>query len=168
MKPTDKYSGLTVERARELFTYDPDTGDLTRRLTLCGRAIAGRVAGFTDRDGYMSVWADGRKYLIHRLAWISYYGVWPYDQLDHIDGNRSNNRIENLREVDNAENTQNQIRPRADNRLGIMGVHNSRGKYLSQIGVAGKNIFLGRFNTPEEAHEAYIKAKRELHPGNTL
>ena len=167
MKFQDKFQSVTAERARELLAYDPETGILTWR-TRRGRVPAGLATGCYDRDGYLDTKVDYKKYRNHRLAWLIYYGEWPRHQVDHIDGDRSNNRILNLRDISGLHNKQNQTKAHSDSEIGYIGVHRSRGKYKAAIRVDGKDVFLGRHDTPEEAHAAYIKAKRELHEGNTL
>ncbi len=167
MRCQDKSQPLTAERARELLAYDPATGIITWK-NCRGRVKAGLATGGYGIDGYLATKVDYKKYRNHQLAWLIYYGEWPKDQVDHIDGDRSNNIIHNLRDTSGLHNTQNQRRPQKGNKTGFLGVHSSRGKYKAAIRVGGKDIFLGRHDTPEEAHAAYIKAKRELHEGNTL
>lgn len=166
---TDKYSGLSAAQARELLAYDPETGILTWKVSIRGRIRAGIEAGNTN-NGYRGTIIAHRRYLNHRLAWLIYYGEWPKDQLDHIDGDGENNRIGNLRSASATINNQNKnkIRPQKNNRLGITGVTVYRGKYRANLKVSGRSLNLGSYNTIEEARDAYLKAKRELHEGNTL
>jgi hypothetical protein len=103
-----------------------------------------------------------------RLAWFYTTGAWPKDQIDHIDGNKSNNRFANLREATPSQNTQNQRRAMRTNKLGILGVILARGKFRAQIWFDGKNKFLGYFATAEAAHAAYLAAKRKFHPTCTI
>ena len=169
MIATDKYSGLSAAQARELLAYDPDTGLLTWKATGTGRRPGG-VAGNLNTDGYVRTSISYKAYANHRLAWLIYYGEWPKDQVDHIDGDRSNNRISNLRQASSSINNQNLRRAHPNNKLGVLGVYydDVRSKYLAQIGVSGKQRVLGRFNSLEEASNAYLAAKRELHEGNQL
>ncbi len=83
-------------------------------------------------------------------------------------GNRSNNRLSNLRDVSQAMNIQNERKPRSNNKSGFLGVKANRGLWKAEISIDGKTKFLGRFKTPEEAHQVYVEAKRKLHPGCTL
>lgn len=168
MKPTDKYSGLTVERAREVLSYCPETGELTWRVSLSNSTLAGQGAGTQDSKGYLQTAVDRRKYRNHRLSWFIYYGVWPKDMLDHVDGDKTNNRMVNLREANNSHNKQNQRKARSDSGTGIQGVACVKGRYKAYIRSGRVRIVLGTYATPGEAYEAYIKAKRKLHPGNTL
>ena len=107
---------LTAERLRELLNYDPDTGEF-RRCTSRGGAAAGTLAGCPGGPGsYRIIRVDRVIFLAHRLAWLHSYGVWPTKDIDHIDGDKTNNRIANLREATRAQNVMN-AGPRRDNRL---------------------------------------------------
>lgn len=122
------------------------------------------------RDGYLLIKINGKRYFAHRLAWLYVYGIFPDVHLDHINGDRSDNRIKNLRLATNSENMQNQKRPRKDNKTGLLGVYfsNIHGKYIAKIVVNHKRIHLGLFEDKEKAGEAYLNAKRLLHTHNTL
>ena len=99
------------------------------------------------------------------LVWLYYYGEWPINQIDHIDCNPANNKITNLREATPVENSMNKRSPRKDNKSGFLGVNynKDRNRFEAYICVYGKRIGLGRFDTPEEAHQAYLEAKRMYH-----
>lgn len=159
---------LTAERLRELLHYDPDTGVFTWRVRTNSRAAAGAVAGAMTGRGYLRIGINRKEYMSHRLAWLYVHGSWPEGDIDHRDGNPLNNRIGNLRDVTNVVNLQNQRRARAGNKCGLLGVSPSQGKWMAQIRAEGRNRYLGRFDTPALAHAAYLRAKRELHPGCTL
>jgi hypothetical protein len=94
---TTKQDKLAAERLRERLRYDGGTGVFTRRVG-SGHARAGEIAGSVHSTGYVRIGIDGGKYTAHRLAWLYVHGVWPSDQIDHINRNRSDNRIANLRE----------------------------------------------------------------------
>ena len=153
---------VTAERLRELFHYDPETGLFTRKV-LCGRHKPGTIAG-TPWDGRVRIQVDGKLYLAHRLAWLHQTGFWPLDQLDHMDGDGANNRFSNLRECSNRQNMQNTGRYRT-NTSGLIGVSwcKAKKKWQAGITVNYRRIALGMFDTPEEAHQEYLKAKRGLH-----
>lgn len=104
------------------------------------------------------------------LAWLYVYGVLPDGIVDHKDTNPSNDRIGNLRQATIAENNQNVVRPRVDNRSGLKGVgwHEKDGMWRARINVNGSQIFLGNYLTREEAHAAYVAAKAEMHPFSTI
>lgn len=156
---------LTQSRLKELLDYDPLTGVFTYK-TLRGRMTAGSRAGSPNAYGYYGIKIDKKLYLSHVLAWLHVHGVFPLGHIDHIDHDRANNSIENLRDVTRMGNLQNQIKSHSDNKTGFLGVSLKKrsGKYLAQIQVAKKVIFIGHFDTPEEAHFAYVLTKRKLHP----
>lgn len=116
------------------------------------------AAGNIDKQGYFTIKIDQRRYLVHRLVWLWKFGRWPEHELDHINSNRSDNRIENLRECRHAENQRNMRRHR-DNRTGFKGVSRaSANRWHASIYVDGNGVSLGLFRTPEEAHAAYVAA----------
>src|ERR1700738_4035243 len=103
----DYNNDLTAEHLRELLNYDPDTGEFRRRASRGGEA-AGTLAGCPRRPGgYRIICVDRVIFLAHRLAWLHSYGVWPTKDIDHIDGDKTNNRIANLREATPAQNVMN-------------------------------------------------------------
>lgn len=158
---------LTVERLRELLDYDPETGVLTWRTRTSNRVVKGAPAGW-NACGYVHVGVEGRNYLAHRLIWLHVYGSWPKHGVDHIDGNRSNNRLSNLRDIPQATNTENRRTSKPGNKAGRLGVAPSRKRWSAQIHLRGKKHHLGIFDTPEQAHQVYLEAKRRLHEGCTL
>jgi hypothetical protein len=110
----------------------------------------------------------GRSYRSHRLAWLYITGDWPR-AVDHINGNRCDNRWENLREVDNKTNTENARHARSSNRsCGVLGVTKRGKRFIAQIKSDGVHRYLGSFHDAASAHLAYVAAKRELHEGCTL
>ena len=159
---------LTAQRLRDLFTYDRSSGNLIRlkRTARCVRV--GDVAGSLSDEGYLVVQIDGKSYKAHRLAWLHETGEWPPGDIDHRDGNRTNNRWANLRPADRSLNMQNQRRARSDNKSGLLGVGRGGNRWRASIGISGKAKHIGLFDTPELAHLAYLSAKRRLHEGCTL
>ena len=157
------------EKLKELFDYDPSSGSLLWKIiknSHAGKAKPGRIAGAAGGNGYLVIGIDRKRFFAHRLVWLWHYGVWPKHQIDHINGNRTDNRIENLREATLEENRQN-TRDRKNN-TGFRGVYfNARPgrvkRYSASIAVNGKTKSLGYYLTKEEAHSAYLKAKNELH-----
>jgi HNH endonuclease/AP2 domain len=132
--------------------YDPKTGRFWRE------------AGCANRSGYRSIWFNGRHCMEHRVAWFIHYGEWPADHVDHINGVKSDNRIKNLRLATASENSRNRSKPR-NNVSGHKGVSWIK-KYQSwqaTIKFDGKNKFLGRFATREEAAAVYHKAALQYH-----
>jgi hypothetical protein len=151
--------------------YDPETGEFAWTISKPSRTKKPGRAGTIRKNGYVSLSIQGRQYYGHRLAWLYVYGEWPKGDIDHIDGNPSNNRISNLRDVSTAMNSQNQRRANAVNTTGFQGVWapNAKNKgYVAYVNVNGVRHRAGSFATPEEAHSAYLKLKRELHPGCTI
>jgi hypothetical protein len=158
---------LDQKTLRELLCYDPQTGEFTRRTTRCGRSKAGDHAGRVRKDGYIEfgIRCPGTKidrtYLAHRVAWTYVYGTNPKNDIDHIDGNRANNRIENLREATRRQNCMNRMTMPSE--ASLRGVTRSHGRrWLAQIQVAGKKKYLGTFATPEAAADAYRAAAKKF------
>lgn len=162
-----RQSNLTQARLKELLKYDPETGEFTRRLGRRGYA-AGTRAGTAHPEGYIVITIDRVRYLAHRLAWFYIHGVWPPADTDHINGKRADNRIANLRCATRAENSQNVRCSRRGSELGVLGVSRNRDKFRACIRIAGVPTHLGTFPTIEEAEQAYLRAKAELHPFSTL
>lgn len=157
---------LTADCARFLFNYEPETGIFTRR------DHPHRTVGALS-DGYLLFKVSGRTYRAHRVAWLYMYGQWPADQIDHINGDRADNRIANLRACSNAVNMQNQRNATAKSKTGILGVSFIKQKrkphrWRAHIKVNKKDIFLGTFESAQEARDAYLIAKRRFHPGCTI
>lgn len=146
---------------RSLFSLDAQTGQLTSLIT-------GRKNKTKNASGYGTVVVRGKKYYAHRVAWLLHYGEWPKKQIDHINGDKSDNRICNLRDVSQAENAQNQRRATQKSITGVLGASPCKGKFIAKLRINGKATYVGQFSTKEEAHEAYVKAKRAHHPGCTL
>ena len=165
MKATKK---ISATRLRELVKYDPETGLLTWLQHRWPRYI-GTVATMRANTGYIVLNLDRKLYSVHRLAWLYVHGEWPNHEIDHINGNRGDNRLCNLRDVPRSHNNQNRRRPGVNNTSGYLGVTKSEsGKWRSMIKANGKRIYLGTHSTPELAYQAYVDAKRQLHPAGQL
>ena len=160
-------SNLTLERLKELLHYDPETGIFTWRVSRRHRVQAGDVAG-SQSGRYIGIRIDYVLYYAHRLAWFYVHGEWSKIDIDHKDLDKTNNRIDNLRDVTRTVNKQNRQQAQPNNKLGILGVRFHDGGFQARINVNGKDRHLGSFRTKEEASNAYLKAKRELHEGNTM
>jgi hypothetical protein len=159
---------MNFEEASAIFRYDPVSGELRWRKRLSGRTTVGELAGRLNGYGYLRVTVDGRTYMVHRIAWLLANGSWPERQIDHINGSRADNRICNLREANPEEQMQN-LRRYKNNTSGFPGVRRTgSGKWQALIAQGGKRVCLGSFDTPEEAAEAYAKAKAALHTFNPV
>ncbi|MBR8025222.1 HNH endonuclease [Burkholderia cenocepacia] len=154
---------LTHEKLLEAIHYDPETGIFTRLKSSSHRAVIGPIKGNPMGAGYKAVSIGSRQYYMHRLAWFYIHGEWPKHQIDHINGDRTDNRLANLRDVPHAENMQNMRKPKAYSATGLLGVAKFRGKFRAEIRIDGKKKHLGVFDTAEEAHAAYMSAKRAYH-----
>ncbi len=157
-------ASLTAERLRQVLDYDKATGTFMWLKGISNRAPAGKEAGCRcRRSGYILIGIDGRLYPAHRLAWMFVHGVMP-DEIDHRDGDRANNKIQNLRSCTHAENQKNVPRP-SHNTSGFKGVHfhPQTGKWRARIKSDGKHKSLGLHQTPEAAHAAYCAAATAMH-----
>lgn len=152
---------LTAEIARDLLDYDIDTGLLTRRKAP-NRRRAGSVLGTPNKKGYLCAYIHDTTYLLHRVIWLMVCDRWPTDQIDHVNGIRDDNRLENLRECTNAENRQN-IRPEGYGQSGFLGVSPSNNGWSANITLHGKTEHLGWFADKLSAHKAYVAAKERHH-----
>jgi hypothetical protein len=160
---------LTQERLRGLLSYNEASGLFYWLVSRQGHAKASDRAGSIGAStGYEYIMVDGRKYSSHRLAWLYVHGRWPAHEIDHIDGDRLNNAIANLRDVTRGINHQNRRAPRSDSKIGLIGVCRNGKRYAARIQVGGKHHCIGTFDAPEEAHRAYVEAKRRLHVGGML
>lgn len=149
--------------------YDPENGSFTWREVPENGFRGGSAAGCVyAHDGYHVITIRQKRYKAHRLAWLLTYGSWPALSLDHINGQRADNRISNLRECTNAENQQNLHRPHSDSTYGILGVYLDGDVFRAAIQVNGKKKYLGRFKNETDAREAYMRAKNALHPFSDL
>lgn len=161
---------LTSDRLKAFLKYNPKTGIFTRR-TDNGRGMkVGDESGSKHSDGYIYIYVDGANYAAHRLAWLYVHGRWPAGDLDHKHGKAAGNGIDNLREATKTLNMQNERKARSSNVSGYLGVHwrKERKKWVAQLTINGKHRRFGSFDTPEEAHAAYLAAKRLHHSGCTI
>ena len=159
---------LSAEKLRELFSYDPATGAFTRLVRSAHCVKVGDIAGCKTSTGYSQISISCRSYFAHRLAWLHVHGRWPECFIDHIDGNRYNNAIANLREASRSVNQQNLKEAMTRNASGLLGVSRHGKKWAAKITIDGKCRYLGCYKTAELAHAAYLDAKRLLHVGCTI
>lgn len=147
--------------ANELLSYNRDMGTLTWKIST-GRVAAGEEAGFVNgANGYKYLGIKGRHYLFHRVAWLLANGEWPAQQIDHINGDKTDNRLVNLRLATCSQNHAN-VGPSAVNTSGFKGVARCRKRWRAAIQHAGKTRHIGVFDAPEQAHAAYIAAAQNL------
>jgi hypothetical protein len=155
---------LTQEELKSQLNYDPETGVFTWATKPNRRIKIGDVAGCYSL-GYISIRVFGVMYRAHRLAFLYMTGNWPTKEyIDHIDGNRANNKWLNLREATNSENCMNSAK-RAKGTSGYKGVcwDKARNKWMASAMINRKTYHLGRFDDAKEAYEAYKKFAHKNH-----
>lgn len=148
---------LSFGEINELLKYDPDTGGIRWRDT---NGFAGCI---DPSNGYRRIGIKGKSYRSARIAWLLFYGCWPYGDIDHINHVRHDDRISNLRVVDNPENHKNKKLP-SNNTSGLMGITFSKktGKWISRIRIGGKLINLGEYGCKYAAYHARRIKEAEL------
>lgn len=153
---------------QKALVYEPATGVLrwAERVANCVRV--GDRAGMVGHNGYRKVRFKGQTLLEHRVVYALAHGRWPVQEIDHLNGVRDDNRLENLREVSASLNRQNQRRAHRNSSHGFLGVSVRRGKFAAVITLDGKAKRLGTFETPDQAHKVYVETKRRLHAGCTI
>ncbi|RTY61958.1 HNH endonuclease [Pseudomonas veronii] len=155
---------ISHEELKSVLAYDADTGQFTWLVNSSARVQAGRSAGYMrKRDGYIVVRVRGHGYSAHRLAWFYTHGVWPV-VIDHIDRNRSNNAMENLREATASQNGMN-TGIRELNTSGYRGVtwNKAARRWQAQARLNGRNFYLGVFESAVMASEVYEEFCKERH-----
>jgi hypothetical protein len=161
-----KNCALTADRARSLLSYDDATGALIWRSPRYPARPG--AAGTIKPNGYIYIGIDGKLYLAHRLVFLLKTGKWPVHNVDHIDGCPTNNRWANLRDVPQARNCENIRRATRKNRTGYLGVAANKLRFAAYISLGNKTKYIGIFNTAQQAHDAYLAEKRQVHVGCTL
>lgn len=151
---------LTQEKLKKLLTYNTETGIFKWHQTAPKRNIF-KAAGSRHVKGYWTIWIENKNWMAHKLAWLYVYGYVP-EGLDHINRDRADNRITNLRLATRSQNQAN-TRLSTNNTSGYKGVfRHTTGKWAASIKINKKTKFLGTFTTVEQAHEAYKHAAIEL------
>jgi hypothetical protein len=158
---------------KELISYDPEAGTFVWAVSARGHKRIGKLAGWRDDDGYLFIRLDGVLYAAHRLAWLYMTGEWPLNGfVDHKNTDPSDNRWSNLRDATKLVNQENRRRAGKNNKSGFLGVSLNGKRWAATINTSdnGKRChhYLGTYDTPEQAHAAYVAAKRRLHAGCTL
>jgi hypothetical protein len=154
---------LTHERLLEVLSYERSSGKFTWKLATSRRVNVGDEAGVIAANGYRYIGIDGGKYLAHRLAWFYVKGVWPAEQVDHKNVDRSANAFSNLREANQSNNTANG-KLRSTNKSGFKGVSWDAEKQKWVVGITKnyRRFVLGRFDDPAEAHKVYMQAAERM------
>jgi len=153
---------LSLATARKYLKYYHTSGRLVWKISNSNSVKAGQEAGCLPPTGYRQIKIEGKLYKAHRVCWLLYHGRMPSGQIDHINGDPSDNRIKNLRVVSNAENGKNQKR-HCKNTSGCTGVYwyKASSKWQAEIMVDGRHIHLGYFTDFEDAVSARKRAERK-------
>lgn len=151
-----------IDWLHNLFVCDYERGLLFNRVVRTW-SPAGRQVGSRRTDGYLTVSVKRRAFAVHRIIWAMYYGRWPKGILDHIDGNRTNNAIWNLREATHSLNQANAKVPEGrSSRYRGVSWNKRLSKWQAGIKKDGKSYHLGLHETEEAAHKAYLLKAKEL------
>lgn len=159
------FDGISVEFVRACFRYDHETGKMFWKVKGSGRSphdVGDEAGGNNHATGYVRVQIFGRMFFAHRVIWAIVHGVWPGGMIDHVNGKRDDNRIENLRLASHAENMRN-AKAHSDSASGFRGVSFMAAKRRWRARIKGPEgeIHLGLFLTKEDAAEAYDTAARQ-------
>lgn len=155
------------EELNQLFYYKD--GQLISKYLSTNRKI-GSVVGVKNKYGYLQAKLKKKSFYVHRLIWVLLKGDLNGLDVDHINGIKNDNRIENLRLVSRNENNQNLKKAKTNSKTKLIGAsfHKSTGKFIAQISKNRKIFYLGLFDTAQDAHAAYIAKKREIHLSCTI
>lgn len=152
-------SQISHQRLKELLEYFPETGSFLwqeRKKNMRERV------GSVDNKGYLRISLDKVRYKAHRIAWFYIHGEWPEGMLDHIDGNKLNNKLNNLRDVQQNVNSYNTETAYSSSKTGFLGVTKVGNRFYPRLGISGKVHHFGGYGTPEEAHEVYKAQKKKV------
>jgi len=154
---------VDLETLKTYLRYDQETGVFTWRIST-GSVCAGSEASHVGTEGYRRIRLRKRIYEAHRLAWFYVYGEWPKGCIDHINGDRLDNRIANLRDTTKVENARNTLRPKGRNPY--IGVSKDRGRWRVAItpSPGTPRVVKYGFETPEQARDEYLRLKAIYHP----
>ena len=161
MPVTFKKPDISLEKVKSLLDYDPCTGVFTWKVTK-RRMVKGAVAGFMTSTGYKRICILGHELKAHRLAWFYVYGCWPDGELDHINRNRIDNKISNLRNASRSVNSHNRS---CINKTGHLGIFYNKSKTKYTAGIGYNNVFyrFGTFENIEDAIAAYKEAESKMY-----
>ena len=155
----------------EHIRYDEETGKLFWRIRGGKGRDPSRAIGSAHCNGYQRTKVFQIEVLLHRLVWFYINGAWPIGDIDHINGNKSDNRRLNLRDIPHQLNAQNKRKPQEHNSSGYLGVsrYKNSNKFRARIRLPeGVDYLIGIFDDPKDAHEAYLEVKRKVHEGCTI
>lgn len=147
-------NSLSFDYVNSKYKYDPDTGHIISRHYK-------RPIGVCRGNGYLTIIIDGKPYMAHRLAWLLTHQRWPEHEIDHINGDRSDNRLSNLREATRQQNMINR-RTHKSNKLGVKGVIQVGKRFRAQLWFNGQFVLASMFGTIEEASAAYQAKAAEV------
>lgn len=147
---------IDAETLKNLFIYLPDKGVFINRITRSSNAMEGTEAGSLQNNNYVSIHIAGRKYLAHRLAFLYMTGQFPSKFVDHINGLRSDNRWNNLRECSNSQNMHNLQREKKN-------VYPNGSGFMVRLSKDNKDYYLGTFRSEKEALDVALKARKTYH-----
>ena len=149
----------TAKRLLELLSYDPETGAFRWRVTRSRIATAGAEAGSLHSNGYIHLMVDQRRIFAHRAAWLMMTGSHAEGLIDHIDGDKTNNRRSNLRVADKSINSLNRHKASRNSATGLLGVSAKRNKFVAELQIGDNRIRVHGFKTAEEAYSSYLALK---------
>jgi hypothetical protein len=159
---------ITHQELRGIVSYDESTGVMRWTEKRKGGAfVTGNEVGSVNRYGYRvtNIWK--RAYMVHRLIWLYIHGAWPSENIDHINGIRSDNRLVNIRDVSQRVNCENKRHTLKNSKSGLMGAvwRPRSGKWVAHITVNRRQIYLGQFDSAVAAHQEYLSKKIAWHQG---
>lgn len=142
---------LNASFVDSILDYCPDTGVFCWKHSTTAHKHSGKLAGSIRKYGYVLIGINGKRYPAHKLAWLACKGIWPEGAIDHINRDKTDNRISNLRLATHSENVRNRVR--RDNSSGVPGVslHKATGKWHAYIGIVSSVKSLGYFDSKDEA-----------------
>lgn len=161
---------LTADEARKRVSYNPETGEFTKIAAPGIRYHRPVTKGYIGSFGYRFIMLDGEKFNAGRLAWLLVTGDWPKDDIDHINGDKADNRWSNLRDVTKFVNMHNYHRPNSNNKSGVLGVHWHSGskKWRAKLKVANRVVFCRDFTFLEDARAARLEAEAIYYAGEKM
>jgi len=155
--PSNKENNFGLLEFKKVLNYNSKIGKFIRRIPINQFKVGG-IAGSINNKGYIKIKVCGKNVAASHLAWLYAYGGWPSKQIDHINGDKADNRICNLREATNLENCRNRgnLKSNISGYKGV-GFRTRAGMYEVRASFGGKRVYLGSFKTVEEGAAAYSK-----------